>query len=139
MENLHSKVMFCGSSLKGQTLYNVPPSVENLRIDVEKCVNEHSEQMLSLLALLQDNRRGSVTEAGDDDGDDDNDDDDDEVNAADDHSDDDFEDEDDDEKERLKERCPTIKKERRRVSVTPLLPAWPRLTLVFSLVTLSIG
>ena len=62
--------MFCGSSLKGQTLYNVPPSVENLRIDVEKCVNEHSEQMLSLLALLQDNRRGSVTEAGDDDGDD---------------------------------------------------------------------
>ena len=132
MENLHSKVMFCGSSLKGQTLYNVPPSVENLRIDVEKCVNEHSEQMLSLLALLQDNRRGSVTEAGDDDGDD-------EVNADDDDSDDDFEDEEDDEKERLKERCPTIKKERRRVSVTPLLPAWPRLTLVFSLVTLSIG
>ena len=124
--------MFCGSSLKGQTLYNVPPSVENLRIDVEKCVNEHSEQMLSLLALLQDNRRGSVTEAGDDDGDD-------EVNADDDDSDDDFEDEEDDEKERLKERCPTIKKERRRVSVTPLLPAWPRLTLVFSLVTLSIG
>ena len=63
LENLHSKVMFCGWSLKGQTLYNVPPSVENLRIDVEKCVNEHSEQMLSLLALLQDNRRrrGSVT------------------------------------------------------------------------------
>ena len=104
--------MFCGSSLKDQTLYNVPPSVENLRIDVEKCVNEHSEQMLSLLALLQDNRRGSVTEAGDDDGDD-------EVNADDDDSDDDFEDEEDDEKERLKERCPTIKKERRRVSVTP--------------------
>ena len=38
-------------------------SVENTRIDVEKCVNEHSEQMLMLLALLQDNRRrrGSVT------------------------------------------------------------------------------
>ena len=113
--------MFSGSSLKGQTLYNVPPSVENLRIDVEKCVNEHSEQMLSLLALLQDNRRGSVTEAGDDDGDDDNDDGD-EVNAAGDDSDDEFEDEEDDEKERLKERCPTIKKERRRVSVTPPPP-----------------
>ena len=31
-------------------------SVENTRIDVEKCGNEHSEQMLILLALLQDNR-----------------------------------------------------------------------------------
>ena len=31
-------------------------SVENPRIDVEKCGNEHSEQMLMLLALLQDNR-----------------------------------------------------------------------------------
>ena len=123
--------MFSGSSLKGQTLYNVPPSVENLRIDVEKCVNEHSEQMLSLLALLQDNRRGSVTEAGDDDGDDDNDDGD-EVNAAGDDSDDEFEDEEDDEKERLKERCPTIKKERRRVSVTPPPPCLAPLTLVFS-------
>ena len=30
---------------------------------MEKCVNEHSEQMLMLLALLQDNRRrrGAVT------------------------------------------------------------------------------
>ena len=64
--------MFSGSSLKGQTLYNVPPSVENLRIDVEKCVNEHSEQMLMLLALLQDNRRrrGSVTDEANKDGED---------------------------------------------------------------------
>ena len=43
-------------------------SVENTRIDVEKCGNEHSEQMLMLLALLQDNRRrrGSLTGANDD-------------------------------------------------------------------------
>ena len=39
---------------------------------MEKCVNEHSEQMLSLLALLQDNRRrrGSVTDEANKDGED---------------------------------------------------------------------
>ena len=37
---------------------------------MEKCVNEHSEQMLMLLALLQDNRRrrGSVTDEANKDG-----------------------------------------------------------------------
>ena len=39
---------------------------------MEKCVNEHSEQMLMLLALLQDNRRrrGSVTGEANKDGED---------------------------------------------------------------------